>query len=264
MPVKTILPVVCVVCCALAAQAEIQERPVAYTHDGVALEGVLMYDDALEGRRPGVLVVHEWWGLNDYARDRARKLAELGYVAFALDMYGKGRTTTDPRQASAWAEPFHGEDTALVQGRARAGLDQLLASEFVDPERLAAIGYCFGGAVVQHLAYSGAPLDAIVSFHGSAVIPPPDSRIHASVLFCHGGADPMVPFDSLQRLGDALTAAGADWQIVVYGNALHSFTNPAADTVGIDGVGYDHLADQRSWDAMQRLFAEKLGRPESD
>jgi len=242
-------------------------KPISYEHDGVKLEGFLAYDDSkvsAEQFAPGVLVIPEWWGLNDYAKRRAKQLAELGYVAFAADMYGAGINTTDARKAGELAGQFYGKP--LMAERARAGLDALLATGLVARDRVAAIGYCFGGAVVQALAYSGAPLAGIVSFHGS-LIPVPEgaaARTKAKLLFCHGAIDPFVSAEDLATFTKAMNEGKFDYQFISYSGAVHAFTNPEADEVaaknGLTGrVGYDAAADRRSWEHMKVFFRELYG-----
>ena len=240
----------------MVAHAEIQTEAIVYEHDGEQLEGVLCYDDAIEGSRPGVLVVHEWWGLGDYAKRRAAMLAELGYVAFAADMYGKGRFTEHPEEAGEWAQAIR-SDRAKLRARALAGLDVLRSRTEVDPARLAAIGYCFGGSTVLELAYAGAPVKGVVSFHGHPVTPDAGDTIHASILVCHGADDPLIPAEVMAQWKDAMRERGADWELVEFGGAQHSFTNPEADGTKIDGVMYNEAADHRSWGTM-RLFFEEL------
>ena len=240
--------------------AKVVTRPVHYEQAGVSLEGVLAYDDAAKSARPGVLVVPEWWGLNDFAKDRARALAELGYVAFAIDMYGAGLVTTDPKQAGELAGQFYGKP--LMAERARAGLDQLLNTWLVDPRRVAAIGFCFGGSVCQALAYSGAPLAGIVSFHGGPVPVPAGAaaNIKAKFLICHGALDPFVKPDALDEFKKSLDQAQVDYQFVSYAGAVHAFTNPDADKIrestGLNGIGYNEPAARRSWRHMKLFFGE--------
>lgn len=249
-------------------EAKVITRPVAYQDGGVPLEGYLAYDDAVtaRGKAPGVLVVPEWWGLTDYPKRRARELAQLGYVAFAVDMYGKGKVTTDAQQASAWSEPFYGKP--LMASRARAGLDQLLATGLVDPSRVAAIGYCFGGSTVLALAFSGAPLVGVVSFHGGLHAPPPEAaaRTKAKLLICHGAVDPFESKPDLDGFLAALNAGKYDFQFIEYSGALHAFTNPDADRLaamnGLQGkIGYNAEADRRSWALMQSFFDEIFAKP---
>jgi dienelactone hydrolase len=240
-----------------SAQAKIVTKSVTYEHDKTALEGYLAYDDSIKGKRPGVLVVHEWWGLNDYARKRAEQLAHMGYVAFALDMYGKGKVTTHPQEASEWAKQI----TANVDfwgERALAGLKVLEKDPRVDPNRLAAIGYCFGGSTVQQLAYMGANLRGIVSFHGS-LIPPTEEqakRVKAKILICDGAADPMNKPDAVENYIASMNKTTLDWVMIIYAGAEHGFTNPDAGKAGIEGVKYSKSADQRSWRHMKDFFHE--------
>jgi len=173
--------------------ARVLTKNISYQHDGVELEGYLAYDDSITGKVPAVLIVHEWWGLNDYARTRAEQLAAMGYVAFALDMYGKGKVTQHPKQAGEWMREVN-SNLDLWQQRALAGLQVLKNEPRTDTGRIAAIGYCFGGATVQQLAYSGAEVKGIVSFHGSLLPPAPDQvkQVKAKLLICHGSADPFM------------------------------------------------------------------------
>ena len=247
----------------LPASAAIVSRTVTYEHAGVMLKGYLAYDDAkvAAGKLPGVLVVPEWWGLNDYAKSRTEQLARLGYVAFAVDMYGGGQNTIEAKQAGAWAGQFYGKP--LMAERAQAGLDQLLATGLVDPARVAAIGYCFGGSTVQALAYSGAPLAGIVSFHGGLVAVPADAaeKTKAKILICTGGIDPLVPAKAMEEFTQAMNDGKFDYQIISYAGAVHAFTNPDADRMalanGMQGkIGYNAAADRRSWEHMKAFFAE--------
>ncbi len=243
----------------LAALAEIRTEAVRYQDGDQVLNGFIAYDDAITGQRPGVLVVHEWWGLNDYAKRRAEMLAGLGYVAFAADMYGDNKVTRHAADAKGWMMQIT-ENQGAWQRRAIAGLDALKASDKVDADRLAAIGYCFGGATVMQLAYAGADLDGVVSFHGSLppATPEEQKQIKASVLIAHGEKDVMVPPERVAAFQQALDAAGADWQMVVYAGAKHGFTNAGASEYGIDGIAYDPKADARSWALMQDFLAEVL------
>ncbi len=239
------------------AFAEIHTEPVQYQHGDTRLQGYLAYDDAIDGPRPGVLIIHEWWGLNDYSKDRAKQLAGLGYVAFALDMYGDGKHTADPAEAKQCSGQFNGEIDTL-RARAQAGLDVLASHDRVAPTKIAAIGYCFGGTTALELAYSGAPIQAVVSFHGGPAIPRPQDlpNIHAKILICHGAADPLIPAQRVEALRVELLKTNLDWQLIAYGQAVHSFTNPYADQYGVDGVAYHPLSDQRSWQDMRQLFDE--------
>jgi dienelactone hydrolase len=242
---------------ATTAQAEVRTERIEYRHGDTLLEGYLAYDDTMTGKRPGVLVVHEWWGLNDYAKRRAEQLARLGYVAFALDMYGKGKVTTDPKVAGEWAGVFR-KDHIFGRGRALAGLEVLKSRSQVDPTRIAAIGYCFGGTVVLEMARGGADLKGVVSFHGGLATPnPADARnIKGKVLVLHGADDPFESPAEIAAFQDEMRKAGVDWQMVYYSGAVHSFTNPESGKAGIKGAGYNETADRRSWLAMRDFFDE--------
>ena len=251
--------VLAVLAIASAASAEVKTKAVPYNHGDAALEGYLAWDDSLEGPRPAVLVVHEWWGLNDYAKKRTEQLAEMGYVAFALDMYGKGKVTQHPQEAQEWSGLIRA-NVEQWQKRAQAGLNVLRAQPQVDKSRIAAIGYCFGGATALQLAYVGEDLDGVVTFHGA--LPTPSEaqakNIKASILICHGAVDPVVSEESASALRGALESANVDYQMVYYGGARHSFTNPGADAVGIEALKYDEKTDQRSWRLMQSFFDHAL------
>jgi dienelactone hydrolase len=261
---KTLATLIAFTLAAMPSRAAIVTRDIPYEQGGVALQGYLAYDDAKakEGKLPGVLVVHEWWGLNPYVKHRAEQLAGLGYVAFALDMYGKGVLAKDPKQASELAGQFRGKP--LMAERAQAGLDQLLATGLVDPAKVAAIGYCFGGTTVLALAYSGAPLAGVVSFHGGLIPLSPDaaSRLKAKVLICHGALDPSMKREQIDAVLKSLDDGKADYEFKQYAGAYHAFTNPdsdktAADNSGMRGfVAYSPSADHRSWADMQAFFDE--------
>lgn len=240
--------------------AEIASRTIAYEHEGTALAGYLAYDSSVRGKRPAVMVVHEWWGLNDYARQRAKQLAGMGYVAFAIDMYGKGKTTQHPSQARQWSKEVTG-NTDLWQKRALAGLEVLRRQPQTDPKRIAAIGYCFGGGTVQQLAYAGADIRAVVSFHGSLQTPPADISKKNAVKFliCHGGVDPLIKPEALHGYLAAMAGSDLDYQVAVYSRAKHGFTNPDAGRYNIPALGYDANADHRSWAHMKLLFEEVFG-----
>lgn len=246
--------------CAPAAEGpagpDIRTREVQYRQNGTVLTGFVAWDAARQGPRPGVLVVHEWWGHNEHARSQARRLAEAGYVGFALDMYGDGKVTTHPDTAQAFMNAAI-QDMAVLGARFAAARAELAADPNVDPERIAAIGYCFGGAVVLAQARSGADLDAVASFHGALIPGPVDSgAVRARVLVLTGGADPMVPPEAVEGFRREMQAAGARFEIVSYPGVKHSFTNPGADAVPMDGLGYDAEADRQSWEKMLAMFRE--------
>lgn len=239
------------------ADSAVRTEAVEYRHGDTVLQGTLAWDDAGQDRRPGVLVVHEWYGHNDYVRKRAEQIARMGYVAFALDMYGKGVVAKDAKEAGALAGKYKG-NRALMRARAGAGLDLLRGDRRVDPKRIAAIGYCFGGTTVLELARSGADLAGVVSFHGGLDTPDPgDARkIRAKVLVLHGGDDPYVPPKEVAAFQEEMRNGGVDWQFVSYGGAVHSFTNPASGSDPSKGVAYSEKADARSWEAMKTFFSE--------
>ncbi|GAB4229546.1 MAG: dienelactone hydrolase family protein [Deltaproteobacteria bacterium] len=241
------------------ASGEVKTEVVEYRHGDVVLEGYLAYDETAGGKRPGVLIVHEWTGHNPYVRKRAEQLAGLGYVGFALDMYGKGVRAKDAKGAAALAGIYKG-DRNLMRARAAAGLDVLRNHDRVDPGRLAAIGYCFGGTTVLELARGGADLAAVVSFHGGLDTPTPgDARnIKGKVLALHGGDDPFVPPKQVEAFQEEMRKANVDWQFVSYGGAVHSFTNPDAGNDPSKGAAYNARADRRSFEAMKTFFAETL------
>ena len=242
---------------ATGAQAEIRMERIEYRHGDTVLEGYLAYDDGVTGKRPGVLVVHEWWGVNDYVKRRAEQLARLGYVAFALDMYGKGISTTDPKEAGRLAGLFR-NDRPLGRARAAAGLNVLKSRPQVDPARIAAIGYCFGGTIVLEMARGGADLKGVASFHGGLATPnPADARnIKGKVLVLHGADDTFESPAEIAAFQEEMRQAKVDWQMNYYGGAVHSFTNPDAGKAGIKGVAYNEAADRRSWQAMRTFFDE--------
>jgi len=253
---KKALLIALILLVSLPAQATIVSRAVEYKQGDTVLKGYLAHDDAKAGKRPGVLVVHEWWGLNDYVRSRVNKLAQLGYVAFALDMYGKDVWTTDPNKAKELMGHLVG--SPLLRERANAGLAILRKNQLVDPKRIAAIGYCFGGTTVLELAYSGADVAGVASFHGGLTAPQPEDegRIKAKVLVLHGADDGFISAEKITAFQEGMRKAGADWQMVYFGGAVHSFTNPGADKVGIKGIAYNKKADERSWRYMQAFFKE--------
>ncbi len=236
--------------------AKVMSKAVEYRHGEVVLEGYVAYPAYKKGRHPGVLVVHEWMGLNDYAKKRADQLAQLGYVALAVDMYGKGIRAADAKEAAALAGKYKG-DRPLMRGRIQAALDLLKGLPKVDPKRIAAIGYCFGGTTVLELARSGADIAGVVSFHGGLDTPMPaePGQVKAKVLVLHGGDDPLVPPEQVNGFEAEMRKAGVDWQLVAYGGTVHSFTNPQANDPA-RGVAYDAKSDRRSWQAMRSFFDE--------
>lgn len=242
---------------ALKSTAAIQTKVIEYNQGNTTLEGVLVYDDAVKGKRPGVLVVHQWLGVTDYEKTRAIMLAKLGYVAFCADIYGKGVRPMDTKEAGVEATKYK-TDRTLLRARVNAGLDQLKSSPFVDPTKLAAIGYCFGGTTVIELARSGATLNGVVSFHGGLDSPTPadGAKIKCKVLACHGADDPFVSAADKTAFEAEMRDHKADWQLIEYGGAVHSFTQPMAGNDNSKGAAYNEHADKRSWEAMKQFFAE--------
>lgn len=229
---------------------------VDYQHGDVKLQGVLATPDPIltNSKSPAILIIHEWWGLNDYAIMRASKLAEMGYVAFALDMYGEGKNSDKVDDAKAWSGEFYGKP--LMAQRAQAGLDVLLKDPRVDQDNIIVIGYCFGGTAAVELAYSGAKIKGAVSFHGTPSIPSEAQAKNtvARLLVLTGAKDPMFDAAQRQALADGLDKTKIDWSMVVYGHAVHSFTNPGADKHNMPGVSYNKEADTRSWLALQSFM----------
>lgn len=246
----------------VAALAALKTQVVEYKQGDAVLEGYLAYDDAFTGKRPGVMVVHEWKGIGDYVKQRTEQLAKLGYVAFAADIYGKGIRPTSSKDAATQAGIYRG-NRQLLRDRARAGLSILQNNPLTDASRIAAIGYCFGGGAVLELARSGAPVAGVVSFHGNLDTPNKDDakNIKGKVLILHGALDPLVPQPQVAAFAKEMIDANVDWQFVFYGDAVHSFTNPEAGDDKSKGSAYNKQADQRSFIAMRQFFNEIFGKP---
>lgn len=242
---------------AVAASAGVKTQTVTYTQGGTTLEGFLAWDESSTARRPGVLVVHQWMGVTDNERMRAEMLAKLGYVALAVDVYGKGVRPTSTQEAGALAGKYKG-DRALLRARLVAGLEELQRHPLVDTSRIAAIGYCFGGTAALELARSGANVAGVVSFHGALDTPTPADakRIKGKVLVLHGADDPWVPSEQVLAFEREMRDAGVDWQLVAYGGAVHAFTQKEAGSDNSKGAAYNERADRRSWEAMRAFFAE--------
>jgi dienelactone hydrolase len=236
----------------------IQTQTIDYRNGDDPLEGFLAYDEALTQPLPAVMIAHAWGGRDEFVCGKARRLAELGYAAFALDMYGKGIVGTGPEQNARLMQPFMA-DRALLQSRMLAALETVKGLPQVNPARIAAMGFCFGGLCVLDLARSGAELRGVVSFHGLFVPPAdvPNQPIRAKVLALHGYDDPMVPPAQVTALAREPTEAGADWQIHMYGGTMHAFTNPVANDPSF-GTVYQAAADQRSWQSLRTFLDEVL------
>ena len=240
---------------AASAHAAIKVEAVEYKQGETTLRGQLAYDDAVKGKRPGVLVVHEWWGLNEYVKSRAKMLAEAGYVAFAVDMFGDGKSTEHPDEAGKWATAVR-QNQQLGMERFNAAHELLKKNERVDASHIAAIGYCFGGSIVLTQALNGADLDGVASFHGALPTDPAKGKVAASILICHGAADSFISAEQVATLQKNLADAGADWEFIAYANAKHGFTNPDADKRGLSGLAYNEKADRRSWQTLIDFLAE--------
>ncbi|TGD73412.1 dienelactone hydrolase family protein [Mangrovimicrobium sediminis] len=234
----------------------IQTRLIEYTHGDTTLEGYLAWDDALAGPRPAVAISHAWSGRSEFECEKARKLAELGYVGFAIDMFGKGVQGTSVEENQALIQPFL-DDRAMLQARIKLAVEVLREQPEVDAGKVAAMGFCFGGLCVLDLARCGADVSGVISFHGLFYAPgnTEGTQISAKVLVLHGYDDPMATPEQMVGLATELSGAGADWQIHAYGGTLHAFTNPEANDPDF-GTVYSASADQRAWQSMQNFFAE--------
>ncbi|MBC8113661.1 MAG: dienelactone hydrolase family protein [Candidatus Saccharimonas sp.] len=250
---------------AASADAAVQTKKITYKHGNLDCHGYLAWDDAVSGARPGVLVVHEWWGLDGYAKRRAEQLAKLGYIAFAADMYGEGKTVDHPKDATAMAGQVRSNVEDWRQ-RGLAALEVLKSQPQCDKSNLAAIGYCFGGSTVQQLAFAGTDLKAVASFHGGLVVPTPEQvkGAKAQILICNGADDTFISAETIKSFRAALDTGGAKYEFISYPGARHSFTVPEADEASkkfnLPGLQYNKAADEQSWADMQKLFKEKLGK----
>jgi dienelactone hydrolase len=243
-----------------SARAELVEKTIEYRQGDTVLEGYLVYDGSGPAKKPGIVVFHQWKGITDYEKRRAEQLAGLGYVAFAADIYGKGIRPSDPKAAGAEAGKYRA-NRALFRARTQAALAALRQQPNVQPEKIAAIGYCFGGGAALELARSGADVLGVVSFHGSLTTPTPKDakNIRGKVLVLHGAEDPNSPRADVLALEDELTGGGVDWQVVLYSGAVHAFTQPDAGNDKSKGSAYDARADRRSWQAMKEFLDELFG-----
>lgn len=238
---------------------KLREENITYVAGGVTMNGYVVYDENLKGKRPAVLVVHEWWGLNDYTKSRARQLAELGYIAMAVDMYGNGKNGANPQESQALTMPFY-QDPALAKARLDAALNKIKEYPQTDAANIAAIGYCFGGSVVLNAAKSGADLKGVVSFHGGlAGVPANKSLLKAKILVCNGENDKFVSEKDIKTFCHQLDSIHADYTFKSYPNATHAFTNPASTEAGKKfsmPIEYNAEADRNSWNDMKMFFSE--------
>lgn len=240
------------------AETKIRAKTVEYSADGVVMKGYLAYDKNIKGKRPGVLVVHEWWGQNEYARKRARMLAEMGYTALAVDMYGEGKQADHPEDAGKFSSELM-KNFDLAKKRFAAAEDFLKKQRSVDPTNIAAIGYCFGGGIVLNMARQGVDLKGVASFHGSlaAVKPAEPGAVRAKVLVLHGADDKFTTPEQIVAFKKEMKDSGADMTFISYPGAIHSFTNPDADMLGKKfnlPLGYNAEADRKSWDELKKFL----------
>jgi dienelactone hydrolase len=242
-----------------SAVPSIKEDPVTYSSGGTTLKGYIAYDEAKQGRRPIVLVVPEWWGLTDYPRMRARELAQLGYLAMAVDMYGDGKVAKDPNEAQKETALFY-KDPQQGKARIEAALAKAKTYMQADTSQTAAIGYCFGGSMVLNAAKLGSGFDGVVSFHGGLEGAPANKDLlKAKILVCHGAADSFVPQAQVDAFRKSLDSIGADYTFIAYPNATHAFTNPAADEYAAKfkmPIKYNPAADSASWNDMKTFFGK--------
>jgi len=244
------------------AKPEVQGKTVEYNAQGVVMKGYLAYDENIKGKRPGVLIVHEWWGLNEYARKRARMLAELGYSALAVDMFGEGKQAMHPDDAGKFSSELM-KNFDAAKARFMAAMDFLKQQPTADPARIAAIGYCFGGGVVLNLAREGIDLRGVASFHGSlkGVKPAQPGDVKGKILVLHGADDKFITPEQIEAFKQEMKAVGADFRFISYPGALHSFTNPEATELGKKfnmPIGYNAEADKESWNEMKGFLSTVL------
>lgn len=241
------------------SESNIKEEAVTYTDNGVTLKSYVVYDENKQGKRPAVLVVPEWWGLNDYPRNRAKQLAQMGYIAMAVDTYGEGKVAADPKEAMAFAAPFY-QNPALAKTRVDAALKKMKEYAQTDTSNIAAIGYCYGGFVVLNAAKQGADLKGVVSFHGNlSGVPAQKGLLKAKVLVCHGEADKFVSPQEVAAFKKGMDSVGADYTFKTYANATHAFTNPGSTETGKKfnmPIEYNAAADTASWNDMKTFFGQ--------
>ena len=242
---------------------KIKEQAITYTIEGTSYKGFVAYDENIKGKRPAVLVIPEWWGLNDYTRSRAKQLAELGYVAMAVDMFGEGKIAANPQEAMEYTKPFYA-NPQLAKTRLDAALNQLKTFPVTDAGKMAAIGYCFGGNVVLNAARLGSDLKGVVSFHGGLEGAPANKQLlKAKILVCNGGNDNFVSEKSITDFKHSMDSIGADYKFISYPNATHAFTNPASTETGKKfnmPIEYNEAADKASWNDMKVFFGKIFGK----
>ncbi len=240
--------------------SDLKEELVHYKADGITMNGYVVYDNSVKGARPAILVVHEWWGLNDYTKMRARELAELGYIAMAVDVFGDGRIAADPKEAQDLTMPFY-KDPMMAKTRLDAAIKEIKEFKQTDPENIAAIGYCFGGYVVLNAAKLGSDLKGVVSFHGGmGGAPVVKGLLKAKILICHGAIDKFVPISEVNIFKKQLDSIGVENTLKIYPNATHAFTNPSSTATGKKfhlPIEYNPEAEKESWNEM-KVFLSRL------
>jgi len=254
---KKYILIIALIFCSMNVKSEIVTQDIEYNDGSTVLQGYLAYDNSFSGTRPGILIIHQWRGLSDYEKMRARQLAEMGYIAFAADLYGKDVRPSGPEEASKEAGKYYG-DPLLFRQRLIAGFEELKKQTYIDAGKTAAIGYCFGGSGVLELARSGADILGVISFHGGLKTKNPEDakNIKCRVLVQHGAVDPYVPNDDVLNFKKEMESAGVDYVLTEYAGAVHSFTMESAGNDPSKGSAYNEKADRRSWEAMKQFFAE--------
>ncbi|WP_340063324.1 dienelactone hydrolase family protein [Ascidiimonas aurantiaca] len=241
----------------LKEESKIKGEEVTYKTDSISMKGYIAYDENLQGKRPGVIVIHEWWGHNDYVRERADMLAKLGYTAIAVDMYGDGKQATHPQDAGKFASSVMG-NLPVAKARFDAAMQMLQAHSSVDPGQIAAIGYCFGGSVALTMANTGRDLDAVAAFHSGVQLPVmPNDKLKARVLVCNGADDPFVPKEAIATFKRQMDSIGAQYTYIAYEGAVHAFTSKAADSLGKKfnlPLAYQKEADEKSWQELVTML----------
>ncbi|MEZ0390632.1 MAG: dienelactone hydrolase family protein [Pseudobdellovibrionaceae bacterium] len=247
----------------LSAMAAIKSETVEYKEGQTTLEGYMAHNPAVRMRQPAVVIVHAWMGVDDFVKKKTDEMAQMGFVALAADIYGKGVRPKDAKEAAELAGKYRNNDRTLLRARAQAAFDLLKKNPKVDPSKIVAIGYCFGGTTVLEMAMAGLPLAGVVSFHGGLEFPKlaDTKNIKSKLLILHGAVDPYVPPAQVQALTKALDEAKTDYQFVAYSGAVHSFTDPSAGTDASKGAAYNPVADRRSTEAMKDFFREVVGAP---
>jgi dienelactone hydrolase len=240
------------------APVKLKEENVTYSLEGLTFDGYIAYVEDMKGKRPAVLVVHEWWGNNDYSKMRARELAKLGYIAMAVDMYGNGKIAANPAEAKELATPFY-TNPKLAKSRLDAAINKIKQYKQTDPDKIVAVGYCFGGSVVLNNARLGSELKGVVCFHGGLIGAPADKNLlKTKILVCQGGSDQFVSQKDVDLFKHQMDSIGANYVFKVYPNATHAFTNPEATKIGKEfnmPIEYNEMADHKSWDDMKSFFA---------